>query len=288
MKKSLRGVIDPLTLSVVAAAIIGVSMLLGFKPLNVFKKKPPTVELTKLQADLAAAQAAEAKAKTEKDAAVAAERQKFTDALRSAQQANEGGAYLLGKIPAEHQTPQSKVGTAMVLRANFRLAAMLGKLPDDVLKDVTDMMDGLIAERDEALAKLAESDHKFTELTGEHAATVKQLADATKLAQATAEKAGAVQVKVTQVTNEVKQKADALDAEMRKSGSLDAVVVKLLWAGGIIAGAWFFFAFVVPGIVKHMASGNPLKTGLRNLSGYALNPLLFHDAKKKLTALTKT
>lgn len=287
MKTPIRAVIDPVTLGALALVALGGALLFGWKPLNIFKAKPPTAQLTQLQADLVKAQAAEAQAKAEKDAAIAAERKKFEDQLRSAQQANEGAGYLLQKIPAEHQTPQSKVGTAMVLRANFRLASILGKLPDDVLRDVTDMMDGLITERDEALAKLADSDRKFTELTGEHAATVKQLADANQRAQSTAQKVGEVQVKVTEVTNEVKTKADALDAEMRKSGSLDAVVVKLLWVGGIVAGIWLFFALIVPGIVKHMASGNPLKTGLRNLSGYALNPLLFHDAKTKLAALAK-
>lgn len=287
MRRSLRGVVDPLTLGVVAAAILGVSLLLGFKPLNVFKKKPPTAELTQLQADLAKAQADAERAKQDKDAAVAAERAKFEAQLRAAQQSSEGAAYILGKIPAEHATPQSKLGTAMVVRTNLRFVAALGKLPDDVLKDVMDMMDGIIAERDDALSKLSETDRKFTELSGEHAATVKQLADATRLAQTTAQKAGEVQEQVTVVTNQVKQKADQLDAEMRKAGSLDAVLTKVLWAAGIVAGLWLFLAFILPGIVKTMDSDNPWKTRLRDLSGYSLNPLLHRDAKKKLNLAKK-
>lgn len=285
MKRNSRG--EALTLVLIIVGALAATQLVPNWRINrLFEKKAPMADLKRAQDDLAKARAAAEQARADKESAVAAERAKFEAQLRAAQQSSEGAAYVLAKIPAEHATPQSKLGTAMVVRTNLRFAAALGKLPDDVLKDVMDMMDGVIAERDDALAKLAETDRRFQELTGEHASTVRNLAETTQRALDAEKRFGAAQETVTTKTDEVVQYARNLKNERDQNGSLGATLQKFIWGAVIVAGGYVFLAFILPAIVKVMEPG-PLKTALRATSGYILNPVLHHDAAKKIEASRK-
>ncbi len=238
-KKNNRGEI--VTVVLIVLGLFGGSMLAGFRPLDLFRKKPDTAQLTKLQADLAASQAAEAKARADavqlqkdKDAAIMAERTKYNDQLRSAQQASVGAEYILGKVA--NPSPEVALGRSMVARTNLRFAVALGALPKDQQDDIVQMMEGIIAQRDEAVAKLAETDKKFTQLTGEHSATVQtlamtsnQLVTANQKVETMAVETGKVQGQVTAATNRVKVIAQDLSDEKSASGSLSSAFTRLLW-----------------------------------------------------------
>lgn len=256
VKSENRGVVDPVTIILVAGLAIGAATLAGWRPFDVFRKKPDTVGLTVLQAKLTAAQQAEAQARAEaskaqqdKDTAIAAERQKYNDQLRSAQQSNVGAEYILGKVA--NPTPEVALGRSMVARTNLRFAVALGALPKDQADDIVAMMDGIIQQRDDALASLAESDRKFTELTGEHAATVKVLAEKTtelvtvqNKVETLAKETGVVQGKVTVATNQVKVIAQTLSDEKKSASSLLAAASRWLYGALILAagfaGLWIY------------------------------------------------
>lgn len=295
--KSLRG--EVLTTVVLVLALAGVAgVLAGWRPLDAFRKKPDVAALTQLQTDLAASQAREAAARTEakrlqdeKDKAAVSERKAFVGELRSAQQSNVGAEHVLRKLAPEKQTPETRLGTAMVIRTNLRMATALGTLPDDLKLDILEMMDGVLKDRDDAIARLIETDKKFAALTGEHEMTKKVLAStsadlvvATKKVEVLSSETGKVQGQVTIATNTIKDIAKKLSDEKSKSSSaLEAAgwwVDLALWLGG----AWGFFALIVPGIVKVMRPGQ-VRNILRDASGYALNPLQHHDAKLKIEDL---
>ena len=94
------------------------------------------------------------------------------------------------------------------------------------------------------------------------------------------ETAKATQAEVTAKTNEVKTKADELYKATQENGSLWGSVKKTVF---VLVGIYLFLAVGVPALVKHLATDNPLKHVLRDLSGYSLNPLMHLDAKKKIT-----
>lgn len=255
MKNNNRG--EVVTTVVLVLALSGVAgVLAGWRPLDLFRKKPDTVQLTKLQADLAASQAAEAKARADavqlqhdKDAAILAERQKYNDQLRSAQQSNVGAEYVLGKIA--NPSPEVALGRSMVARTNLRFAVALGALPKEQQDDIVQMMDGIIAQRDDAVAKLAETDKKFTQLTGEHAATVQtlattttQLVTANQKVEILAVETGKVQGQVTVATNRVKVIAQDLSDEKSASGSLSSAFTRLLWVSVVavigLSALWIY------------------------------------------------
>lgn len=287
-----RGLVDPVTLCIIAVfALGGGSFLASWKPLDYFKAKPPTEELTKLQAQLAAAQADADKAKKEKDAAVAAERAKLEEQVRAAQADNLGTTTALGKVPAQHKTAEVKLAVSMANRVSLKLAIAIGALPKEQQDAMISLIDAALSDKqadvDEAMRKLAERDADFKAVSAERdviKAQIPVLAAAVSKAEQTTK---VTQDLVTAKTEEVKVFAAKADAKEREAGSFkssaDRAFGVVLW----IVGIWAFMAFVVPGIVKHLPDGYALKTFLRSVSGLCTAPLLHLDASRKITELTK-
>lgn len=288
--KSRRGAIDPITLTLLA--LLGVGALSQWKPLEMFRPKPPTAELTKLQADLAAANAAAEQARKDRDAAAINERAKLEAEVRAAQQDNLGTQTALGRVPLEHRTAEVKLAVNMAARVSLKLAASIGKLPAEQQEAMIQLIDQALSDKqtevDEALGKLAKRDAEFGVLKAERDAIRAQIPVLEKKVADTAAATVVVQEQVTIKTNEVKVIADTLDNEKRKSGSLAGVAEHWFHVALWIVGVWALLAYVVPGLLKHLNEGNPVKGLLRNISGYVTSPLLFHDAKRKIAGAAKT
>ena len=282
-----RGFVDPVTLYVLAGLAAGI-FVGSWKPLNMFRKPPPTQQLTELQAKLDAQQAEGARVLRELEAAKLAERAKLEAQIRSAQQDNAGTVAALAKVKPSSLSPEVKLASRMAQRVTLKLAAAIGRLPQEEQDAMVDLIDQALSDKqsevDEANRKLAEMDDKFR-LTTKERDSLKMQAEVLLKESAESKKAiEETQRAVTTKTEEVKAWANKFFAADQANGSLWSSIERVIFiVGGIIA----FFMFGIPAIVKHLESDNPLKSVLRDANGYFLNPLTYHDAKKKLAELQK-
>jgi hypothetical protein len=287
---SQRGLIDPLTLGLVLGLAGGV-FFGKWAPFSFLKPKPDTAALTAAQAQLATAKTDAAAKEAALLAAHQAEQARLMEQLQAAQQFTVGAENALVRVPAAQATPEVKVGAALLLRGNLRLATAIGKLPpglqDEIVTIVDQMLSADAGELAKAQAALASKDADFKTLTAERDAIKAQIPKLQQQADAAKEQVAVKEQAVTSLTNQVKDWAAKKFASDQQAGSLLGALASLrnlcLW----VAGVWAFLAFVLPGIIKHMDSG-VLKNTLRAVSGYATSPLLFHDASKKISSLSAT
>lgn len=288
------------------SALIGIAAMTfgNWKPFKRFEKGPPVEQVTKLQqdldkakADLAESKANLADAQARERAAAEAERALKDMQLRQAQQMQSGAIESLDRQPVEHRTEQTKLATSLLKRSELALALAIGRLPPDqqaeILRIVDKALSDVAADRDEAQRLLKLKDEELKVITKERDGLKQELPKLAAKVEAAEAKVDAAEAKVATKDKEVKVAVTKLsvwatlkDRADRQASSLagqfDALVNGLLW----LAGLYVFIVYLLPGIVKHMQSG-PLKNILRNISGYAANPLLYHDAKKKLAEATK-
>lgn len=288
--KSQRG--EVLTIVLVVLGLCGATQLVpNWRVNHWFAKKPPMVALADAQAQLEKAKADAAAKEAALLAAQAAERTKMQEQVRSAQQTNEGAAAALSRVPAEHRTAEVKLAASMSARTSIRLAAAVGKLPDDMRDEILLIVDQALsdkqAEVDAANASLAKKDKDFAALTAERESIKAQIPVLQKKADDAVKAKADADAIVTAKTTEVVQYATQLHQEKEQNGSLQATVEKYLKGAMLLGLGYVLLAFVLPAIVKVMDAG-PLKNTLRNVSGYILNPVLHHDAKKKIATSTPT
>lgn len=280
-----RGIVETALIYVLAGVFVGV-VAGSWKPLAFLRPKPPTAQLTELQAKLDAQQAAAVQAAKEAEAAKVAERQKLESQVRAAQQDNAGTIAALAKVKPANLSPEVKLASRMAQRVSLKLTAAIGALPHDQQEAMIELIDQALsdkqAEVDEANRKLAALDEQFKAVSSEREQLKAQIPVLTKQAQDLAQKAQETQAAVTAKTQEVKTWADKADKALRESGSLWESVKTGVY---FLVGGYLFLAFGLPAIVKVLAPGNPLKPVLRNVSGYLLNPILHHDAAVKLDTL---
>lgn len=288
--KNNRGEAVTTVILVLALCAVG-GVMAGWRPMEVFRPKPPTEELTRLQGQLVANQAAAEQARKDAVAAVTAERAKLEQEIRVAQQDNAGTVAALGKVPPPHRTAEVKLAGSMAQRVTLKLAAAIGALPLDQQAAMVQLIEQALsdkqAEVDEANRKLAERDAAFAVLAKERDTIKAQIPILEGRAAKAEETVKATESKVTAKTNEVKVIADKLDGEKRERGSLGTALNRVIFWACVVGGLWVFLAFILPSIVKVMGTG-PFKDFLRNVSGLFLNPVLYWDAKKKINDLAET
>jgi hypothetical protein len=280
--RSRRGVIDPVTLSVLCALALGY-VLGGWKPMAMFKKEPDTKKLTEMQAKLEVQQVAAASALAAVEASKKEERERLEAQVRSAQLDNEGTVAALSAIKPTQQSMETRLAAKMAQRVSLKLATAIGKLPSEQQEAMIELIQQALSDKQEevdaANAKLAALDADFKAITAKRDELLVQI----PILEANAAKSNAIalktQAEVKAKTEEVKTWAEKTNAALKENGSLSSNLEKLvLWA----VGGYLFFTIILPGIVKHLASDNPLKGTLRNISGYLTSPMLFHDAKAKI------
>lgn len=284
-RRHLRAAVDPVSLVLIVVLGLGAAKLAGWKPLAIFAKKPPTEQVTKLQADLEKAKAELAAADAAKRAADAAERDRQEEQVRWSQQMTAGAADALTRQPAEHRTPETQLAADLLARANFGLAAALGSLPRDKQAEIITIVDRALsavqADRDAALAALQAKDRELHAVTLEREqikAQIPVLAARLETKDATVRE---VEARLNLKTSEVLTYAAKASEKERDAGSLSSALNRLL---KIVIGAscvWAFLAYVLPLLLKLMRPGRT-KNLLRDVTGYATGGLLYHDAKKKL------
>lgn len=274
--------------ALIVALVGGAALAIGnWKPFGWMEKKPPTEQLSKLQSELDKTQADLREAQAREQAAAAAERAKQEKQVRYAQQMQSGAQEALERQPVEHRTEQTKLAVSLLNRSELALALAIGQLPPDqqaeILQIVDKALSAVASERDEAQRLLRAKDDELRAVTRERDAIKDALPELqAKVKEAEAKAAAKTEeVKVAQVKLTtwaiIKGKADRHASSI--AGQLDAVWNGLLW----LFGGYVVIVFILPGIVKHMDAG-PLKTVLRDVSGFTANPLLYLDARKKLAA----
>lgn len=272
---------------VIVAALGAAATLAGWKPLQFLKPKPPTAQVTALQADLAKAQAELEAARVARADAAAAERARQEQQVRWAQQMASGAADTLLRQPAAHRTAETQLASDLLARANFGLAAAIGALPVDkqaeILAIVDKALSGVQVERDEARAALAAKDRELQAVTADREQIAQKLPILAAQLEAKEEAAQTVQAKLKAKTDEALVIAEKLDAKAREAGSLGAAAERWLRVLIYAALGWAFLAYGLPPLLKLMRPGRT-KNILRDLTGYATSGLLYHDAKKKLAS----
>ena len=286
--RSRRGIVDPVTLAVVAGIAIGI-FASNWKPLAFLRPKPPTEQLTAMQAKLDIATIEAEKARIAREAAVVAERAKLEAQVRAAQVDNTGVVTALKRVPAAQQSPEVKLAARMALRVDLKLAIAIGRLPEADKQAMVELIEQALSDKqadlDEANRKLAEADANFKVVSGERDVLKAQIPKLTaKVADAEAE-AGMAQAEVNLKVEAVKKYAEKADAALRDGSSFTESVKKVAY---FLVGGYLLITVLLPALVKHLASDNPLKGLMRDMSGYIANPLLYHDSKKKIAEALMT
>lgn len=291
LRQQCRGAVDPVSLVVVVVVLGGGALLAGWKPLQVFRKKPPSAEVTRLQTDLSAAQAELAAARKAAADAATAERAAQEEQVRNAQQMTAGASAALARQPAEHRTPQTQLASDLLSRAEFVLGRAIGGLPGDKQAEIVAIVDkalsGIQSERDEARRLLAAKDAELQAITIEREQIKAQIPTLAAQLEAKEAKAQAVQAKLEVKTTQLGIWADRADKRERESGSLSASLERLIFWASVLVGLYLFAAYGVPPLLKIMRPGRT-KTILRDVAGFASGGLHYLDARKKLKEARST
>lgn len=223
--RSRRGVI-PVVYLVVIGLIAASQAVPDFRITNLFAKdkvKSADLALKKAQDDLVKAEADAKASQIALEAARKAEREKQVSQVAYSQEMAQGASEALRNATPE---PPVKLAMSLLERTNTGLAAAIGSLPLDkqaeIVKIVSDSLSGVQARLDEANAQLAAKDKSLAVTTSERDTLKSQI----PILQTQVEAKDKI---VLQKTSEVAQKTQAivavaqnLQAEIKKSGSLES------------------------------------------------------------------
>lgn len=209
------------------------------------------------------AQKAADQAKKDRNAAAAAERAKLEAQIKAAQVDNAGTQAALKKAPI---TPETQLASKMALRVDLKLAAAIGKLPQQDQQDMIDLIEqalsGKQAEVDAANAKLAKQDADFKAITGEREVLKAQIPLLTEQARKAEEKAQGVQAELTTKTTEVVTWAQKKAEAEKQAGSLGGAL-DTLWHWVVGLGiVYFLIHWALPAIAQSYP--HPVLTSLAN------------------------
>jgi multidrug efflux pump subunit AcrA (membrane-fusion protein) len=267
------------------ALVLGIS---GWRPFRFLESRPPVEQVTQLQASLSETQAALTEAREAAQKAAQAELARKDDQIRYAQQMNEGASAALAKVPLIERRPETALAADLLNRSGFALGLAIGALPREqkaeILRIVDQALSSVQAERDQAFASLQEKELELRQVTEQRAQIARERDERTRqaaLLEAERERVAAeLEARTREVTGWAARTLEREQQAGSLKSSLDQIARVAFWG----AIGYVFIVFVLPGLVKHMDSGKA-KNFLRDVSGYATSPLLYHDAKRKIDAL---
>ena len=287
---------EPVTLLIVLAFLGATQLVPNWRLSRLFEreKKAPISQLQAAQAELEKVRNEAANALRLLEATKLAEFTTLKKQVQGAQQLQAGVVSVLDRIPAALQTRETKLAHSLSLRVSMRLTSAVGKLPQDQQDEIFLIIDQALSDAQEQIdaaeQKLRQKDAEAQLLVKEREALQTKIAILEPKTTALETEKAKLEATVTATTNQVVAVTQDLQAKERERGSLSAVLnnlwFRIKWGCLLVVGIYVFFVWIVPGLIKHMESGK-LKTALRNTSGYLSSPLLFHDAKVKLTKATK-
>lgn len=278
------------TILVVVGLLAATQLVPNWRPQNwgIFQKAPATQQLTTAQAELDKAKAEAAKAEAALKAYQDADARRKDSQLRYGQQMAAGAAESLSLVPSASRGPEINLASSLLLRANTGLAAAIGDLTAEKQAEIHAIVAGSLskvqAELDAARTALAVKDNELAVSIVERRkleAEIPALQATVAAKEKELEKHVAV---VAEKTKQVVSFAARAEEKDREAGSFKTQLEKLLCVTLWIAGVYAFLAFVLPGLIKHLDSGR-LKDSLRGVAGYLTSPLLYMDAKKKISDL---
>jgi Skp family chaperone for outer membrane proteins len=266
---------------------LGGATLAGWKPLQIFRKKPPTEQVTALQAELARAQAQLEATRAAEAAALQAERERQVEQVRRAQQFTAGAAESLRRVPAAHRVPEVLTAADLTGRAELALGLAIGGLPAEqqreILRIVDQLLSGRTADLEAARQALAAIEADVRTLARERDTLRAAAAElGREKAQLTAQ-VHTVRADLDAKVGEVVKIADELDRTTRERGSLGATVNRLLRIGALLVALWLFLGWGAAPMLKLMKPGR-FKNFLRDVIGYLTSGFLHHDAKRKIAS----
>lgn len=266
--------------------LAAVAVLSGWNPLAAFKPKPPAKEVQALQTEVAALQIRLEETRSTQVETATAERVKADEQVRWAQQMVTGSEASLERLPVISRTVETNLASDFLRRANFALGQAIGELPQDkraeILLIVDKALSGVEAERNIAQAMLVKKDQDLDQLAAQRAALQKQLDDLAVELVTRQKQYLEVKTQLDTKTTDLVTWAEQKDQADRRAASLSGLLDNIQTIIIILVIGYIFVAFILPGIVKHLQPGK-IKNFLRDVSGYATSPLLYRDAKNKLS-----
>lgn len=257
MKASNRGEVVTVVLIVLGA--LGATQLVpNWRLSAIFAKPPPTTELVKAQADLAAAKADATRANAALLAAQQAERDKKDAQIAYSQQMAAGAAEALRTATPE---PPVKLAISLLDRTNTGLAAAIGSLPPDkqaaIVKIVEDSLSGIQARLDSANAALAIKDRELAVATSERETLKAELPKLQTKLDAKEAVVAQQAVIVADTTAKVVVYANNAAAKEKEAGSLGATVHNLWVALGFLVAGVVIFLGVKDVVLPSLAAEFP-------------------------------
>jgi hypothetical protein len=227
-------------------------------------KHPPTAQLDaarKAEDDARAKQAIAEKALADSKAA---EQAKQTEQLAYVQRMSTTAKIAIDKVKPEQQTPETKLVSDLLSRANSGLDQALGAMAPDKRAEletlVNNALSSVAAQRDAALKELADQKDAFQAVTQERDEIKSQI----PVLQAKVE----TQVKATEVEKanrntleaKVETYANEKDAEATKAGTLQAYLERLIKYGVLafvlLGFAYYVIHFGLPSLQQEFPSNN--------------------------------
>lgn len=255
-----RGVIDPLTLCLVAG--VAAFALGGVKLPTWFDKKPPTTQLTQAQIDLNNARAAQLAAET-KLAQLEAERKVVGEMqLDYAQQMAAGTVLALGRVAPDQVTPEVKLASEFANRTEAGLAAYRGDLTPQARAEMERMvaqaLSAVQAERDAMRVALAQKDAALAQTINDKASLAAQIPTLQASVDAAKAQVAAKDAKAQELVKEVSVWAEAKAASDAKAGSLDALSGRLMRGLIGLAALYLFIHFMLPSLAQEFPASRIL------------------------------
>lgn len=257
MKKT-RGIVDPVTILVLAGVGLGIWFAPSIK--SAFTKKPPVAQAQQADKALEEARAAAKAAQEELEALKKAEAAAKTAQVKNGQEMVAGAVEAIRRAP---DSPEVRLTSTFLSRAEVALALANGKISEGERAQIVGIVNGYLSqvesERDAAVKALAERDAQLAAVSADRAQLAQRLPQVEKALESTSAKASAAEKLADAKRAEVIQWAKEKDAAERAASSFSARADELTWWIVIIAAGYAFIHYVLPNLAQEFPNSKILE-----------------------------